>query len=99
MPDKYTQLIETMPTFLGKQFYPLGFPLHFTQLTYKAKPLHEILFQQEPTTEQERIRKDYYLYWLWAPIWNIPQEDRNIGAMLNSYELLNLLFDNGIDPL
>lgn len=98
------QLIETMPAYLGQQFYPCGLPLPADKVSVNGRTVQEIFFdtcdgdfgEEDPSV---LILNDYYRYHLLAPCWDLGEVTREEIMSANDYRLFEICMDLGIDPL
>ena len=96
------QVIETMPTYLGEQFYPYGAPLSALSVKVNGVSVMEIFIRKGtgvyPWKEDEEICRQYMLYHFLAPCFHLTDEDRAKAKDLSYDDLWDLCLDNGIDP-
>jgi hypothetical protein len=95
-------MIETMPTYLGEQFYLGGLPLPADKILYKSVSIQDRFIRKGTGThdlkEDEKLCTDYMLYYLLAPCWQISEEDKERAMKADYDELWDICLDNGIDP-
>ncbi len=70
-----SNLIETMPTYLGQQLYPMGLPLPAGKVSVNGKTVMDIFLDtaddDKKYEESVSILNDYYRYHLLAPCWDL----------------------------
>jgi hypothetical protein len=97
------QLIGTMPTMFGDQFYPYGLPAPYADIHFNGVSLREIFIRyangnKGTRKDDEIILSDYIRYYLLAPCFIVPEEAREKLSEMNYDELLDFCFDIGVDP-
>jgi hypothetical protein len=97
-------LIETMPTYLGQQFYPAGYPLPADKISVNGKTVQEIFFDTcdgDFSEDDPRITivNNYYRYHLLAPCWDLGNVTEAEIMSADSDMLFKICMDLGIDPL
>ncbi len=96
-----------MPTFLGEPFYPGGAPLHPEKIqTLVGLTIEELklkYWEDNATKEEQEILKEYVLYFIGAPLFNIQFEntaqEEYFREKMSLDDILDLLLDAGLDPL
>lgn len=96
------KIIETMPTYLGEQLYPAGFPLPAQKVTVFGVSVQDRFIRKGTGThdlqEDEKICRDYMLYHFLAPCFETTEEDKQRAVKADYDELWSICIDNGIDP-
>lgn len=99
------QLIETMPTYLGQQFYPGGVPLPADRVSVNGKTVQEIFMDtcdgDDCSLDDPRVAiiNDYYRYHLLAPCWELGNVKEEEIMLADSDKLFEICMDLGIDPI
>lgn len=96
-----------MPTFLGAPWYPGGTPLPakniHTAVDLTIEELKLKYWERKASKEEQEILKEYVLYYIGAPIFNIQFENEEqqeyFREKMSLDDILDLLLDAGIDPL
>lgn len=97
------EVIETMPTYLGKQFYPDGLPLPPSRISVNAKSVQEIFFdtcdgdfgEDDPNV---KVLNDYLRYYLLAPCWDLGEVTEEQIMSADNDKLFDICMEIGIDP-
>lgn len=97
-------IIETMPTYLGKQLYPHGLPIQADKVSVNGRTIKEIFLdtcdgdfrEDDPNV---KILNDYYRYYLLAPHWVLAGTTSTEIMNADSEKLFEICMENGLDPI
>lgn len=97
--------IMLMPNFLGEPLYPGGFPVPAINIFFEGVSVEQLklkYYQQTASEEELEILKNYVLYFIGAPVFHLPfdnKEQEEEFKKMSLDDMLDLLLDAGIDPL
>ena len=98
------QLIETMPTYLGNQFYPGGVPLPADKVSINGRTVQQIYFDTCDGDFGEdhpdiKMLYDFYRYHLLAPCWDLGEVTPEEIMSADGDKLFEICMDLGLDPI
>jgi len=96
-------LIETMPSYLGQQLYPYGYPLPPNKISVNGKTMAQLYIESEivgfyKNVDNVSLLEDYYRYFLLCPCWDLWAYTEEDIMSADYSKLFDNCMDLGVDP-
>ncbi len=98
------RIIESMPTYLGAQFYPGGCPIPADKISVNGRTIWEIFLDLAKgdfnyDNPDLKVLDNFYRYYLLAPCWDLGDITKEDIIAANGIRLFEICMDLGLDPL